>query len=85
MNVVANLRTDGPLAVRLLVTHADDFGRDLITARKKLEAAELEVRRIEKARADVAEAIGVLGFTYEPEETVRAAEIARIGGKGARS
>ena len=71
MNAPANLRTDAPLAVRLLVTHADDFGVELARAQKKLLEAEQEVTRIERARAEVIAAIATLGAAYV-EPTARA-------------
>lgn len=71
MNAVVNLRTDAPLPVRLLVTHADDFSRDLEAARKKLAVAEVEVRRIERALAEVTAAISTLGAKYAPPEVTK--------------
>jgi hypothetical protein len=61
-----NLRTDASLPVRLLVTAADDFVRELVVAEKKLQAAQREIARIERARDEVAAAIRTLGAVYEP-------------------
>jgi hypothetical protein len=66
VNAPVNLRADAPLPVRLLVGHADDFGRELEAAQKKLKAIEVEIARITKARDDVTAAIRTLGAVYTP-------------------
>jgi hypothetical protein len=71
MNAPVNLRTEAPLPVRLLVTAADDFVRERAVAEKKLQAAQREIARIERALEEVAAAIHTLGAVYEPPVEAR--------------